>query len=324
MIYARGKYPYKALFLSAREAARRIAPRHVNDKRRRDPWRPIVLRWRRRFERPAPAPVGRVAPSPNFQWFPQFHFHFAAYLSNRTRNDRLAGSLPVAGMRQERVLQYHNWASVRGATPPLRQRQTYRPIRGFYARNHSWSQVHAWSQASPRASWPQTAQPIATWEARRPRPLVIGRILEGVRASAQKEELTRPFPSRPRIQQRWLQMFSLRAPAPVDYVQRRSHESKRLQSQFDRPEEFVWRRGQSPSTVMAENGVRQERSETFLGPPARSIPSRDAAPVAPPTIERAAPAQLTKLDPGLLDRLTNDVIRRVEQRIRIERERRGL
>jgi hypothetical protein len=33
---------------------------------------------------------------------------------------------------------------------------------------------------------------------------------------------------------------------------------------------------------------------------------------------------MADLEPGLLDRLTDDVIRRVERRVRIERERRGL
>jgi hypothetical protein len=37
-----------------------------------------------------------------------------------------------------------------------------------------------------------------------------------------------------------------------------------------------------------------------------------------------AAARITDLDPRLLDRVTDDVIRRVERRVRIERERRGL
>ena len=53
-----------------------------------------------------------------------------------------------------------------------------------------------------------------------------------------------------------------------------------------------------------------------------SQPGQESAGVAP-LLERAA-TQVTKLDPGVLDRLTDDVIRRVEQRMRIERERRGL
>jgi hypothetical protein len=54
---------------------------------------------------------------------------------------------------------------------------------------------------------------------------------------------------------------------------------------------------------------------------------RDGAAAAPradaPPADRRAPA-VTSLDPVLVDRLTDDVIRRVERRIRIERERRGV
>jgi hypothetical protein len=38
----------------------------------------------------------------------------------------------------------------------------------------------------------------------------------------------------------------------------------------------------------------------------------------------ASAIQISDLDPRFVDRLTDDVIRRVERRVRIERERRGL
>ena len=38
----------------------------------------------------------------------------------------------------------------------------------------------------------------------------------------------------------------------------------------------------------------------------------------------AAPAPIAELDPRVMDRLADDVIRRVERRARIERERRGV
>jgi hypothetical protein len=37
-----------------------------------------------------------------------------------------------------------------------------------------------------------------------------------------------------------------------------------------------------------------------------------------------AAAEAANFDPKLLDRLTDDVVRRVERRVRIERERRGI
>jgi hypothetical protein len=43
-----------------------------------------------------------------------------------------------------------------------------------------------------------------------------------------------------------------------------------------------------------------------------------------PRSDAATAGLVTKLDPALMDRLANDVIRRMEKRVRIERERRGL
>jgi hypothetical protein len=48
--------------------------------------------------------------------------------------------------------------------------------------------------------------------------------------------------------------------------------------------------------------------------------ARDAAEVP----VRSAAVRYADFEPGLIDRLTNDVIHRVERRVRIERERRGL
>jgi hypothetical protein len=50
---------------------------------------------------------------------------------------------------------------------------------------------------------------------------------------------------------------------------------------------------------------------------------KELDPAAPP-VRAAASQTVMKLDPALVDRLADDVIRRVERRVRIERERRGL
>ena len=54
----------------------------------------------------------------------------------------------------------------------------------------------------------------------------------------------------------------------------------------------------------------------------RSVPFQESTVAvvhANPTV-----SHITKLDPALVDRLAEDVIRRMEQRVRIERQRRGL
>jgi hypothetical protein len=59
-----------------------------------------------------------------------------------------------------------------------------------------------------------------------------------------------------------------------------------------------------------------------------TMPSAVQSPTHTTTVEarkdRPAVPSVTSADPRLLDRLTDEVIRRVERRIRIERERRGL
>ena len=367
MSEAPGKHRYRALGLAARDAARRFASRLGRAGNGLGAWRPIVLRWRQRPKRAEKAPAGRAASPAQVLWFPQVHFHFATHLSERARSERLVRSLPVAGLHPARVLlEQHHWTSVRCATFPLQARQTDHPLRASYARNPAWPLVHAGLTATAGVSWPPVAQPLALWPEHRPRPLFIVRSPAGVRASRQEAERTQPLPGRTWIRQHglqvsalrapaisegvrasrpgeewtqsmlgraWirqhgLQVFSLRAPAPSADVPPRSHESKRLQFQFDRPEEIVWRRGLRSPTVMTDDRRQQERSESFHGsghgPGAHSIPSQGTAPAVSSGSERAAAMQITKLDPSLLDRVTDDVIRRVEQRMRIERERRGL
>jgi hypothetical protein len=51
------------------------------------------------------------------------------------------------------------------------------------------------------------------------------------------------------------------------------------------------------------------------------MPEPTAKPVPPPSRESAVPL---RLDAATVDRLADDVIHRIERRIRIERERRGL
>jgi hypothetical protein len=86
----------------------------------------------------------------------------------------------------------------------------------------------------------------------------------------------------------------------------------------------VWRRVTGPPTEIADSERRQEFSDSYERPSLRSFQSQEAAAHAPARFEQPAAQQITSLDPRLVDRLTDDVIRRVEQRVRIERERRGL
>lgn len=83
--------------------------------------------------------------------------------------------------------------------------------------------------------------------------------------------------------------------------------------------ELVWRKTHSPH-------AHRDAPETpvFPGDPAATFhPEGTPAEVVPGPVQ-IMESPVKKLDPGILDRLTDDVISRVERRIRIERERRGL
>jgi len=56
----------------------------------------------------------------------------------------------------------------------------------------------------------------------------------------------------------------------------------------------------------------------------RSFPGQEADSGMPHPSGHAPATPALKIDSGLMDRLADDVIRRVEQRARINRERRGL
>jgi len=118
-------------------------------------------------------------------------------------------------------------------------------------------------------------------------------------------------------------VLALRAPIRQSLAPSRSSDKKSTRIQFEAPEELVWRRTQPPVTKF-ETGGRADVVAANRREPVHAAVEETAAQTASPANTRAAPQQITKLDPALVDRLTDDVIRRVEQRARIERQRRGL
>jgi hypothetical protein len=75
---------------------------------------------------------------------------------------------------------------------------------------------------------------------------------------------------------------------------------------------------------MSGGGSPADLPAPSLRAPVRGVQGAEAAFEAPLRVARAVTASVTNLDPSLWDRLADDVIRRVERRVRIERERRGL
>lgn len=185
------------------------------------------------------------------------------------------------------------------------------------------SKEHAPLTATPRVSWPPLANQLVTWPTERRGRQRLERTPE-VRARMQREVQTQFLQTRSQIWQHWHQVFSLNRSKFSDPVPHRAAGNKALQFQYERPEKLVWRRALQTPLTSDDDKLGAEPSEPVGRTQSRSHPGLESSVGVAPLLERAVATQVAKLDPGVLDRLTDDVIRRVEQRMRIERERRGL
>jgi hypothetical protein len=82
-----------------------------------------------------------------------------------------------------------------------------------------------------------------------------------------------------------------------------------------RAAEMVWR---------ARNGDTAASPQGTGDWPAASRPAPQVFDTTPDPMARASDKRAVALDPALAERLADDVIRRIDRRARIERERRGL
>ncbi|WP_354098720.1 hypothetical protein [Bradyrhizobium sp. S3.2.12] len=92
---------------------------------------------------------------------------------------------------------------------------------------------------------------------------------------------------------------------------------------MSRAVELAWRAGSGGAGV-AGNLPRPGASPSMPGSPAQSTPAAAPALTATPRTNSKPAVCATALDPTLAVRLAEDVIRRIDHRVRIERERRGL
>ncbi len=182
---------------------------------------------------------------------------------------------------------------------------------------------------APRVSQPLSQRPT------RPMSILSATIL--TRSFAHDVVDAEPTPGRRWPARRDLLQPSTRSPRPEprgtegrrrdDRAETRPHpevESPKRGRSAIAPEELVWR--PSPKTTASQDSEDQSTAtdSTAAG---RSPSSRigTARPTATSSSgESPSSSTITRIDPALLDRLTDDVIRRVEQRARIDRQRRGI
>lgn len=324
MKYGRGKWLYGTFLLVARDAAKRFAFGHGSGKGRSGSWHPLILRWRQRRKRQKELPTARAATSGSILWSPKFHFHYATYLGDRKWRDRASGSVPATGVSETRIVLDHPWKQVRGAELPRQPHRAYRPLRPFHAGQGSRPKIVAGLSPSTGSSQPHVAHSTASPAAGRPPGTPFGTMPQVFRARTKREERSQPFQTQSRIWEHRVQIFRARLPThDGDRIPHRSPEPGAVRVKFDATEELVWRRAKRPPTEVFGVEHQQATFDSFDRAAVSSFQSPEVH-NSSPSSERAALLPITKLDPSLVDRLTDDVIRRVEQRARIERQRRGL
>ena len=166
-------------------------------------------------------------------------------------------------------------------------------------------------------------KPKTAFEARNRSPIVPSIAAELAYRSDPHGEPKATFEIRKRTRQRERQVFRPRALTLGNSVPRRLDGAAVRKTQFGAAPELLWRQTTQTSSRIAGEGSLSDIPR-FSHRTATGFPQQEPTPEVPPLSGRTASLQVTKLDPSLLERLTDDVIRRVEQRVRINRERRGL
>ncbi|HJQ36753.1 MAG TPA: hypothetical protein VKB93_06420 [Thermoanaerobaculia bacterium] len=309
----------------------RLVRRFAARRSSRTAWLPISLRWRRKPKKAGVMRASReVTPAaPSVTSMARFHLHFNIFAKERSRSEiRTFAPAKVIRELQRSVMSRH-WTTVRAATPATPPRAASSTSRVFVTHR---TDVHVSATAAPQNVRLLTTHAKTTHAERRV-------LFESVRKSAtssfserlterrMQSHETRVFRARSvatqrieRLTERQMQSQETRVFRSQSMTtQRIREESTRTHVQLVRPVTLVWR-------TVPQAQTENARETTFVNPQTVSRKPVAVQEPAPEPVRRAAQRalQASDLDPALLDRLTDDVIRRVERRGRIERERRGL
>jgi hypothetical protein len=315
----------EALALTARAAAARWSTRRGTARGSRKTWVPVALRWRR--PRPGrrwnPRACRQVPPVAGRPLSLRFSLEVRV-LDRRERHERPgAGAVarePARRICVDRAFRSHARAAAvaRGSRPEIRV-----PL-SAPGRYTPRERVRGSAPAASQTRWLTLPLRNGARVASAGRLTPVEREGNLARTNTARSELARPLAGPWRLHSRELQVFrSVRVlkEGPVSG----GVEGRRPSLEgADRSPELVWR--STPGSAAGVSGGPSPADLPAPSPraPARGLPGGEAAFEAPLRVARAVTAPVTNLDPGLWDRLADDVIRRVERRVRIERERRGL
>lgn len=334
MSHGRATRKAYGLSLAARTAAGRFASHFRHARGARHAWCPIILRWRRSPQHGKGMRAGRRVPVVTTAWFPQFHLHFSISGSDHARHGGLSRLHEAATIHQSpSVLRERQYIMVRAASEPTPRRRNGSPHVG-HGQKTPLRRIGGVASALPRSSWPPLPASMPARLAFRIPPFFYERA-HGIGRVGRREQAVAPFDA-----QKWARHIS--RPRSNDFRQRepevsrsrvlrrrhaitwRSSDTAVRQTHFSATAELVWRHATRPDPRTA-HGTSPLDIAAFPHRPARGVAPNDLMLAeATPGPQRAGTIQAGNFDSAFLDRLTDDVIRRVERRMRIERERRGL
>jgi hypothetical protein len=324
MISDGGKQLYRTLRLPARDAARRFAPRGVRTKALELLWRPIVLQWRKPGKNLRTL-IRRGGSSTIIASFPQFHLHFMTYHTHENSSGSWRKSSSPARVFDTRMFREElskrggaslstSWNHLDYSGGPRSSNDLFPSIRT----PRDFHTPHSFRSKSSKAPPTGAQLPPAHMF------LFSRTVVTGFHPLSSRQTVGRRFRTQLRIPQCQPMRQGTRS---RDQENARTNQIAltRLSApqQYRRTEELVWRRVSQTTTETSKRVRDLDSMESRERPPVHSATNQQTAATEARALEQAA-ATLTTLHPALMDRLANDVIRRVEQRVRIERERRGL
>jgi hypothetical protein len=276
-------------------------------------WRPLTLRWRR--ERRGGARVIAIATTKTLAatiWVPVSHHHSSAFLRDCVRVERVAavaGAAHTSTVLVDRVRTFAKYATA------LQSTRFERSVLSTISRPPA---AVASPEVRPQVVAPQAGPSLARPD--RPRIRVLNRDARQPGTHTRARELHVETVARTHLE--W---YACRAHPMVLASTSERHANiagRRTHAALEPATELVWRREQERTAdnagrAASHTGPELSRGTRTFASPAASHPASAAAPTVPQQ-------QVTAIDSALMDRLAEDVIRRVERRVRIDRERRGL
>jgi hypothetical protein len=278
-------------------------------------WRPLAMRWRRarRLHRQStpPARPSLIRSS----WQPHFHWHLSVSRGD-SRLRGIATRLPASARlsRLATTIREHRWHA------PVTSLLSWPPRAGSPRRQ--WRRapaVHVRGIRSARAETiiargPERAAQRSSRAIRRDIDTTVLRRVQSIERTLSATSVIR---HRRDVSMRWRvrhEQGGATAERPRAVAQ--------VRTAF-RPAEIAWRTAGNPVSSHDRQASKRGVDATTHAPQ-QGIAQHVTIPVAPTEARRPAVLQVSDLDPAVVDRLTDDVIRRVERRVRIERERRGM